>query len=233
MQTEDLNADPPGPSPRCPFPRLNHVLWAGQVWGEPGHTGESLLMPGSKPEFHAPHGGAALLKATSSFGKGASGLGKPSEPLPLAGASLKTLEAPGMFQNYGLPEPPNYPSHRGCCCLVTKSCLTLMTLLTVAHQAPLSMGFPRKEYWNGLLFPSPGYLPIPGIEPTSLATSALAGGFFTTEPPEKSIPILQLRKLRLGEASYPREAHWLIGDVQLGSVSECCFGDRGPGSLYS
>ena len=46
---------------------------------------------------------------------------------------------------------------------------------TAAHQAPLSMGFPRKEYWSGLLFPSPGDLPDSRIEPT---TPALAGGFF-------------------------------------------------------
>ena len=45
------------------------------------------------------------------------------------------------------------------------------------------MGFPRQEYWNGLPFPSPGDLPNPGIEPSS---PALAGGFFTTEPPGKS-----------------------------------------------
>ena len=36
---------------------------------------------------------------------------------------------------------------------------------TVAYQAPRSMGFPRQEYWSGLLFPSPGDLPDPGIEP--------------------------------------------------------------------
>ena len=53
----------------------------------------------------------------------------------------------------------------------------------VAHQAPLSMGFPRQEYWCGLPFPSPGDLPEPGIEP---ASSALAGKFFTMEPPGKS-----------------------------------------------
>ena len=41
---------------------------------------------------------------------------------------------------------------------------------TVACQAPLSMGFPRQEYWGGLLFPSPGDLPKPGIEPTSPAS---------------------------------------------------------------
>ena len=56
------------------------------------------------------------------------------------------------------------------------------TLWTVAHQAPLTMEFPRKEYWIGLPFPSPGDLPDPGTEPTS---PALAGGFFTTEPPGK------------------------------------------------
>ncbi|ELR53618.1 hypothetical protein M91_05555, partial [Bos mutus] len=50
-----------------------------------------------------------------------------------------------------------------------------------AHQAPLSMGFPRQEYWSGgLPFPSPGDLTDPGIEPTSLLSPALAGGFFTT-----------------------------------------------------
>ena len=42
-----------------------------------------------------------------------------------------------------------------------------MTPWTVACQAPLSMGFPRQEYWNGLPFPSPGDLPNPGIEPAS------------------------------------------------------------------
>ena len=38
---------------------------------------------------------------------------------------------------------------------------------TVAHKAPLPMGFPRQEYWSGLSFPSPGDLPDPGIEPGS------------------------------------------------------------------
>ena len=39
-----------------------------------------------------------------------------------------------------------------------------VTSWTVAHQAPLAMEFPRKEYWSGSLFPSPGYLLNPGIE---------------------------------------------------------------------
>ena len=57
------------------------------------------------------------------------------------------------------------------------------TPCTAAYQAPLSMGFSRQECWSRFPFPSPGDLPNPGIEPTSLASLALAGGFFTTEPP--------------------------------------------------
>ena len=52
-----------------------------------------------------------------------------------------------------------------------------VTPWTVAHQAPLSMGFSRQEYWSGLPFPPPGDLPDPGIKPASLTSPALAGGF--------------------------------------------------------
>ena len=55
----------------------------------------------------------------------------------------------------------------------------------IALQAPLSMGFPRQEYWSGLPFPSPGDLPNPGIKPVSPASPILAGKFFTTKPPGK------------------------------------------------
>ena len=49
--------------------------------------------------------------------------------------------------------------------------------MDLAHQAPLSMMFPRQEYWSGLPFPSPDNLPDPGIKPTS---PALAGGLLNT-----------------------------------------------------
>ena len=66
------------------------------------------------------------------------------------------------------------------CCLIAKLCLTLFaTPWAVACQAPLSMWFPRQEYWSRLPFPSPGDLPVSGIEPRS---PALAEGFFTTKP---------------------------------------------------
>ena len=66
--------------------------------------------------------------------------------------------------------------------LVAKSCPTLETPWTITHQAPLSMGFSRQEYWSGLLFPSPGNLPDPGIEPGSPALQADA---LISEPPGK------------------------------------------------
>ena len=62
-----------------------------------------------------------------------------------------------------------------------------VTPWTVAHQAPLSMGFSRQEYWSGLQFPPPGDLPNTGIKPASLMSPALAGRFFTTEQPGKTV----------------------------------------------
>ena len=54
--------------------------------------------------------------------------------------------------------------------------------MTVACQAPLSVELSRQEYWSGLLFPTAGDLPNPGIEHSSLASPALAHRFFTTAP---------------------------------------------------
>ena len=55
-----------------------------------------------------------------------------------------------------------------CVCQVTSVVSDFVTLWTVAHQAPLSMGFSRQEYWSGLLCPLPGDLADPGIKPMSL-----------------------------------------------------------------
>ena len=79
-----------------------------------------------------------------------------------------------------------------------------MTPWTVAHQAPLSMGFSRQEHWRGLPFPPPGDLPDPGIEPVSW----LAGGFFTSQPPGK-----------------PR--NWSITLFNLFSVWSILWGNKG------
>ena len=66
-----------------------------------------------------------------------------------------------------------------------------MTPWTVAHQAPLSMEFPRQEYWSGSPFPTPWSLPNPGFELTSLASDALAGRFFTSVAP--GMPLIAMK----------------------------------------
>ena len=66
--------------------------------------------------------------------------------------------------------------------LVAQSCLTFCTPWTVAHQAPLSIGFCRQEYWSGLPFSSLGDLPDPGIKPGS---PALHADYLSSEPPGK------------------------------------------------
>ena len=87
------------------------------------------------------------------------------------------------------------------CAKSLQSSPTLATQLTVARQAPPSTGFSRQEYWHGLPCPSPGDLPKPGIESVSFMSPALAGGFFTTEPPGKP----------------------LFSSVQFSSVAQSCL----------
>ena len=65
-------------------------------------------------------------------------------------------------------------------CAVLSHVQLFASAWTVAHQAPLSVGFPKQEYWSGLPFPTPVDFPNPGMEPTSLVSPALVGGFFTT-----------------------------------------------------
>ena len=71
-----------------------------------------------------------------------------------------------------------------CMCMRPKSHPSYLALLqhygTIAHQAPLSMGFSRQEWWIGLPCPPPGDLLDPGIKPASLMSPALAGRFLTT-----------------------------------------------------
>ena len=68
--------------------------------------------------------------------------------------------------------------------LVAKLCLTLATPWTIPYRAPLSMGFPRQEYWSGLPLPSPGNLPDPESEPRS---PALQVDSLLSDPPGKPI----------------------------------------------
>ena len=71
------------------------------------------------------------------------------------------------------------------------------TLWTVARQAPLCTGFPRQEYRSGLPFPSPGDLPDPRIETTSLMSPELAGGFFTTSATWEALCLFSERNCKI------------------------------------
>ena len=77
-------------------------------------------------------------------------------------------------------------------CSVVQHVWLFATPWTVAHQAPLSKGFSRHEYWSGLPFPTP-WSSKPGIEPMSPVSPALAGGFCTAEPPGKPLLLLHNR----------------------------------------
>ena len=89
---------------------------------------------------------------------------------------------------------------------------------TVACQPPLSMGFSRQEYWGGLPCPSPGDLSNLGIEPTSLMSPALAGGFFTTsaswEAHGSGCSMLELRPRRFTEPGSLRRHFLVVRAVQ-------------------
>ena len=135
--------------------------------------------------------------------------GNPCHPLAL---QLTRKELPRLNGDKGAPQPGHFKIIVDSLRWETKACLpnlpcpmtwpfTLTTIKcaqflshvrlfvtpwTVARQAPLTMGFPRQEYWSRLPFSPPGDLPDPGIEPMSPASPTLADGLFTTEPSRKS-----------------------------------------------
>ena len=71
------------------------------------------------------------------------------------------------------------------CCGCAQSCLILFDHRGYRPPGSSVHGLPRQEYCSGLPYTSPGHLPDTGIEPVSLASPALAGRFFTNEPPGK------------------------------------------------
>ena len=80
-----------------------------------------------------------------------------------------------------------------------------VTPRTVAHQAPLSMGFSRQEYWSGLPFPPTGNLSDPGIKSVN---PALAGGFFTIALPGKPMNCRTLDSLTMSWKSSVKRNYW-------------------------
>ena len=110
-------------------------------------------------------------------------------------------------------------------CAQSLSCVQLFeTPLTVARQGLLSMRFSRQKYWSVLPCPSPGELPHPGTEPKSPVSTALAGRFFTIQPPGKPKVCAGLAKV--WEAHPKSKSNALLGYVLpsprfMPSLSEC------------
>jgi len=97
-----------------------------------------------------------------------------------------------------------------CVCVCVLSRVQLFaTPQTVAHQAPLSMRFPRQEYWSVLPFPPPGDLPDPGVEPSSLVSAALVGGFFTNCATWEALRKFNLPQISLKETVGIEASHFL------------------------
>ena len=95
---------------------------------------------------------------------------------------------------------------------------------TIAHQAPLFMGFPRQEYWSELPFPSPWDLPDPEIKPTC---PALDGRFFTTEPPGKPNKswwaVIYKMRWKRGIQHFLDKHTWAQKLTNI-NYSQCCLG---------
>ena len=87
------------------------------------------------------------------------------------------------------------------CVIIPFSCVTLRT---VAHRAPLSMGFSRQEHWSGLPCPPAGDLPNPGIEPTSPVSPLWQAGSFPLVPPGKTLHHLPTPFLMFSSTSVQR-----------------------------
>ena len=91
----------------------------------------------------------------------------------------------------------------GCACVLSRFSSVQLFVIpwTVAHQAPLSMGFSRQEYWGGLPCSPRGDLPSPGIEPETPMTPALQVDSLPIEPPEKPQSAFLLWKLKQSAAA--------------------------------
>ena len=107
-------------------------------------------------------------------------------------------------------------------CAYVLSCVWLfVTPWTIAYPAPLSTESSRQEYWSGLPYPTPGYLPDPGIEPASLVSPALAGGFFTTGPPGKQVKYShKVVKSSLCYVWEWKHCQWFIMDSEGGVLKQ-------------
>ena len=102
-----------------------------------------------------------------------------------------------VIRNSTLWKPTDHVISRACVLSCFSHVQLFAALWIVAHQAPLSMGFSRQEYWSRLLCPPPGDPLGPGIKPTSLKSPAWAGGFFTASATWKANTMSHLKLMQI------------------------------------
>ena len=111
------------------------------------------------------------------------------------------------------------------------SCVQLSAIpWTVAHQAPLSIGISRQEYWNGLPYLPSRDLPDPRIEPVSPSSPALGGRFFAIEPPGKPCPLVVAGLINISSVQYETCSHGVGLFNSTPVVVEYTFYTDVPGS---
>ena len=111
--------------------------------------------------------------------------------------------------------------------LVPQSCLTLCDTMDYSHQAPLSMGFSRQEYWSGLPFPSPEDLPNPGVEPGS---PALQADSLLSKPWVGCKHVLNVKLINTSRLVLSAMDIWpTVGRLAAGDVSSIPGSGRSPG----
>ena len=115
-----------------------------------------------------------------------------------------------------VPCPYGQPHHKAIMVLSLSRVRLFVTPWTAVHQAPLSLGFSRQEYWRGLPFPSPGDLSNPGIEPGS---PALQAGSLPTELQGK--PNIKGAKSSVSLVSHCMEIAPSHATVQEVPLQEC------------
>ena len=155
----------------------------------PGGLDTNILMPKGKGEGQTPQ--RALTKA------------KPGFPVQRSHLRVSRTDPSASWRGNRLPIMHNSLGGRDICdqVMTTWACVSgcsvvsdsSVTPCTVAHQAPLSMGFPRQEYWRGLPSASPGALPDSGLEPVSIVSPAPVVRSSPDHKPSKSSPNLHGR----------------------------------------
>ena len=131
------------------------------------------------------------------------GVHSDSHPRQWCQPAISSSVVPFSSCPQSLPASESFPMSQLC----FSSVQFFVTLWTIAVQAPLFMRFSRQEYWRELPCPPPQDLPDPGIKPTSLASPALTGKFFTTAPP--LFGVLQCAKGDLTYSTFSEGCTWM------------------------